>query len=273
MTRSNKAAGKTKIKPNSVQGGRKNNLSITEVRPFFDSHIQVHTPHRTHGTTPINFVKASSQNTARSSIDPADVTNKQAREVAIIDLGEKIEGADIKGSIKDDSLSDSSIEGNLSIESEEQPRHLSLHPTKRNPDSIVVGTLGREGAVSFVSGRPTMLSRVVTVRKRGRDSLGSAPSEDDRHLLQTNFSILGDKRLHVQDQIDRHDRSEVSPSEGSVIPLHFLSPMGSAIPIISQLGKLGATAAGLKRFVSPNTASVASALSLLSRLPYCQPNS
>ena len=152
-------------------------------------------------------------------------------------MGEKIEGEDIKGSIKDDALSDSSIEGNLTVESEEQPRHLSLHPTKRSPDSVVVSSQGREGAVSFVSGRPTMLSRVVTVRKRGRESLGSAPLEDDRHPLQTTFSRVGDKGLHVRDLADRHDRSEVSPSEGSVIPRHFLSPMGSAIPIISQVGK------------------------------------
>lgn len=217
-------------------------------------------------------MKASSQSSARSLTDIADETSKQSREVTVIDQGEKIEGEDVRGSVKDDALSDSSIEGALTNESEEQPRHLS-HPTKRSPDSVVIGTLGKEGAVSFASGRPTMLSRVVTVRKRSRDSLGSVPSEDDRHLSQSSSSMSGDKRLHVEDLTDRHHLREVSPSEGSVIPLHFLSPISSSMPIISQLGKLGATAAGLKRFVSPNTASVASALSLLSRLPYCQLNS
>lgn len=218
-------------------------------------------------------MKAPTQSTALSPQRLAAIDINESRIVAIVDSTDKIEAENTQTSVvEDEASSGPSIEGTLVIESEEPSRPPFLQPFKRSPDSIIAGTLGKDGIGSFVSGRPTMLSRVVTVRKRGRDSLGSAPVEDEKLTQPTNFLTVGDKKLLVENLMDRSELIEFSPTEDSVIPLLFLSPIGSTIPIVSQIGKLGATATGLKRFVSPNTANVASALSLLSRLPYCQPN-
>lgn len=143
--------------------------------------------------------------------------------------------------------------------------------------SKFLSNLGIDGiGLNYIT-RPTMLSRVVTVKKRGRDQ--------DRHQLTCGSSSSS---LELSESVlipldNRHTIAEQSSGcvavqslnfgigRSSTIPVKFLSPVGAAMPVTSQVGRHGLASTDLNRFVSPNTASVASALSLLSRLPYCKP--
>ena len=121
--------------------------------------------------------------------------------------------------------------------------------------------------------RPTMLSRVVRVRTRAKDHIRGKFSGDSIRCLQSHWVIAGDNKispqLRIAGQDDRSCLIFADEPEGTQKKPHaFLSPSGFDASPASQSGSVGTTTADFKRFASPNTASVASALSLLSRLPF-----
>jgi hypothetical protein len=186
-----------------------------------------------------------------------------------------------------DALSESSA-------SDGQPRrtdHLSRPPLphyKRQcpePSSAIflhhnckfLSHLGIDGiGLNYIT-RPTMLSRVVTVKKRGRDQdryQQTCGSSSGSLELSKSCLIPLDHRDTIEEKkvgCDPAQSLDFGIGRTSAIPVKFLSPVGAPMSVTSQVGRHGLASTDLNRFVSPNTASVASALSLLSRLPYCKP--
>jgi hypothetical protein len=141
-------------------------------------------------------------------------------------------------------------------------------------NSKFLSNLGIDGiGLNYVT-RPTMLSRVVTVKKRCRDQDRFQGSSSGSLELSESCLIPLDHRDTIADKsvgCVAVQSLDFGIGRSSTIPVKFLSPVGAAMPVTSQVGRHGLASTDLNRFVSPNTASVASALSLLSRLPYCKP--
>ena len=122
-----------------------------------------------------------------------------------------------------------------------------------------------------------MLSRVLTMKKRRRDKVRPgnrySPAKLGEQSEQARWMSLGDSAICYGCQPDTTPLQSIDlkPVEGRFNTVQMFSPMSAAPPITILAGNQGAVSIDLQRFVSPNTANVASALSLLSRLPYCQP--
>ena len=227
-------------------------------------------------------MKISACSPAAPECDQSAIVNNVTSEEKSIDLRE--------GRLQEtDTLSESSASGG-------QPRltdHCSRPPLPQykrqcpepntsvvlHPNNNFLSNLGIDGiGLNYVT-RPTMLSRVVTIKKRGRDrdqerfqqKCGS--SSDSIQLSESCIIPLDLRDTIVGKQIGcaAIQSLDFGIGRGSTIPVKFLSPVGAAMPVQSQAGRHGLVSTDLNRFVSPNTASVASALSLLSRLPYCKP--
>jgi hypothetical protein len=144
-------------------------------------------------------------------------------------------------------------------------------------NSKFLSNLGIDGIGLNCITRPTMLSRVVTVKKRGRDQdryQQTGGSSSGSFQLSKSCLMPLDHRDTIAEKkvgCDGAQSLDFGIGRSSAIPARFLSPVGAALTVTSQVGRHGLASTDLNRFVSPNTASVASALSLLSRLPYCKP--
>lgn len=149
----------------------------------------------------------------------------------------------------------------------------SLVRSSSNADNICTSELFVNGIGTPYLMRPTMLSRVVTVRKRAKHQIQNRHSTESvlsmqAHWLPPNDGKITSKLRSVSDE-ERCCRIFSEEFHGiKKEPFVFLSPGGVTTLPFSQPDRTGATTDDFKRFASPNTASVASALSLLSRLPF-----
>lgn len=122
-----------------------------------------------------------------------------------------------------------------------------------------------------------MLSRVVTMKRR-RDKIRpgnrASPMKNRDQSDQARWISLEDSKICFDCQPDTTSLQSIDfkPVENCFNAVQMFSPMSAVPPITMLAGNQSAITANLQRFVSPNTANVASALSLLSRLPYCQPH-
>ena len=150
-------------------------------------------------------------------------------------------------------------------------RRVTPPPTSSShPGGTGVGDPGIDGSHIV---RPTMLSRVVATKKRGKD----IPRSDQTGDIAGDAFQSADDSAVCDAQDDGREVPSVSALPAKVVEVDeesvpFLSPGGVTAPVTSNFGRAGATTADFRRFASPNTASVASALSLLSRLPVYQKN-
>lgn len=116
------------------------------------------------------------------------------------------------------------------------------------------------------------------MKKRRRDKVRPvhrySPAKLREQSEQARWMSLGDSAICHGCQPDTTllQSIDLKPVEGRFNTVQMFSPMSAAPPITILAGNQGAVSIDLQRFVSPNTANVASALSLLSRLPYCQPH-
>ena len=122
-----------------------------------------------------------------------------------------------------------------------------------------------------------MLSRVVTMKRRRdkvRPGKKASPMKSRDQIDHARWMSLGDSTICFDCQPDTTSLQVIDfkPVEKSFDAVQMFSPMGAVPPVTMLAGNQSAITANLQRFVSPNTANVASALSLLSRLPYCQPH-
>lgn len=153
-----------------------------------------------------------------------------------------------------------------------QSKRQCLDSVARSPSIGENTRLGEFSGMPYLM-RPTMLSRVVRVRKRAKDHIRGKFTSDSIRCLQSHWVIASDNKispqLRITRQEDRSCRIFADELEGKEkVPHAFLSPSGVDVPLFPQSGRAGTTTDDFKRFASPNTASVASALSLLSQLPF-----